>query len=67
MLYYFKEGKNTTETQKRICTVYGEGAERVKSGLRRFLLLLTFWPDDSLVWGCLMHWKMLSSTLASTH
>ena len=26
MLYYFKEGKNTTEMQKRICAVYGEGA-----------------------------------------
>ena len=26
MLYYFKEGKNATETQKKICAVYGEGA-----------------------------------------
>ena len=26
MLYYFKKGKNATETQKKICTVYGEGA-----------------------------------------
>ena len=26
MLYYFKKGKNTTETQKMICAVYGEGA-----------------------------------------
>ena len=26
MLYYFKEGKNTTEMQKRICAVCGEGA-----------------------------------------
>ena len=25
MLYYFKKGKNTTETQKKICAVYGEG------------------------------------------
>ena len=25
MLYYFKKGKNATETQK-ICAVYGEGA-----------------------------------------
>ena len=24
MLYYFKEGKNTTEMQKKICTVFGE-------------------------------------------
>ena len=25
-LYYFKKGKNATETQKKICTVYGDGA-----------------------------------------
>ena len=35
ILYYFKKGKNTTEMQKRICAVCGEGAvaERVKSAL----------------------------------
>ena len=26
MLYYFKKGKNTTEMQKKICAVVGEGA-----------------------------------------
>ena len=26
MLYYFKKGKNTTETQVKICVVCGEGA-----------------------------------------
>ena len=26
MLYFFKKGKNATETQKKICAVYGEGA-----------------------------------------
>ena len=26
MLYYFKRGKNTAETQTKICAVYGEGA-----------------------------------------
>ena len=26
MLYYFKKGKNSTEMQKKICAVYGEGA-----------------------------------------
>ena len=27
ILYYFKQGKNATKTQKKkICTVYGEGA-----------------------------------------
>ena len=26
MLYYFKKGKNATETQRKICAAYGEGA-----------------------------------------
>ena len=26
MLHYFEKGKNATETQKKICGVYGEGA-----------------------------------------
>ena len=26
MLWCFKKGKNTAETQKKICPVYGEGA-----------------------------------------
>ena len=26
MFYYFKKGKNSTETQKKICAVHGEGA-----------------------------------------
>ena len=26
MFYYFKKGKNTTEMQKKICSVYEEGA-----------------------------------------
>ena len=26
MLYCFKKGKNATETQEKICAVYGEGA-----------------------------------------
>ena len=26
MLYYFKKGKNTTETQTKMCALYGEGA-----------------------------------------
>ena len=25
-VYYFKKGKNATETQEKICAVYGEGA-----------------------------------------
>ena len=26
MLYYFKQGKNETKTQRKICAGYGEGA-----------------------------------------
>ena len=26
-LYYFQKSKNTTETQKKVCAAYGEGAE----------------------------------------
>ena len=26
MVYYFKKGKNTTETQNRICVMHGEGS-----------------------------------------
>ena len=26
MLYYFKKGKNTPETQTKMCALYGEGA-----------------------------------------
>ena len=26
ILYYFKKDKNATETQQKICAVYGEGA-----------------------------------------
>ena len=26
MLCYFKKGKNATETQKKVCALYGEGA-----------------------------------------
>ena len=26
MLYYFKKGKNASETPKKICAMYGEGS-----------------------------------------
>ena len=41
IMLYFKTGKNKTETQKKICAVYGEGAltdRTIKSGLRSFLV-----------------------------
>ena len=36
--------------------------KQVENDLQSFLLLLTFWPNNSLLWGCLLHWKMFSST-----
>ena len=66
MLCYFKKGKNTTETHTKQCVqCVGKVLwliEHVKSGLGSFLVLLTLWPNNSLLWGCLMHWKMFSST-----
>ena len=65
VLYYFKKGKNATEMQKKICAVYGEGAvidRTCQKWFAKFLVLLTFWPNNSLLWGCLMRWKMFSST-----
>ena len=70
MLYYFKKGKNASEIQKKICAVYGEGAMTDRTRQKwfvKFLGAIDIWPDNSLLWGCLMHWKMFSSTLASTH
>ena len=46
MFYYFKKGKNTNETQKKICAVYEEGAvtdRTCKSGLRSFVLEISRW------------------------
>ena len=47
MLYYFKKGKNTTETQKKICLQYMKKVlgliECVKSGLWSFVLEISLW------------------------
>ena len=37
MLHYFKEDENTTETQKKICAVYGEGAVTDRMGQKWFV------------------------------
>ena len=37
MLYYFKRGKNATETHKKICAVYGEGAVTDQTCQKRFV------------------------------
>ena len=65
MLYYFKKSKTVTETQKRVVPCMEKALwpiEHVESGLRSFLVLLTFWPNNCLLGGCRMHWKMFSST-----
>ena len=66
MLYYFKKGKNTTEMQKiKICAVYGEGVVTDRTCQKQFVKFLgttDIWPNNSLLWVCLMHWKMISST-----
>ena len=37
MLHYFKKGKNTTEMQKKICAVYGEGAVTDRTSQKWFM------------------------------
>ena len=52
-------------THTKICAVYGEGAMTDwtrQKWLQTFLVLLTHWPNNSLLWGCLMHQKMFRST-----
>ena len=41
--------------------MYGEGA--VTDGMSqkwfaKFIGTTDFWPSNSLLWGCLMHWKI---------
>ena len=63
--YYFKKGKKAIEMQKRFVQCIENMlwlVKCVKSGLWSFSVLLTFWPNNSLLWGCLMHWKMFSSS-----
>ena len=64
ILYYFKKGINATNVIKT-CAVYGEDAvtdQMCKKWFVKFLGTLTFWPNNSLLWVCLMYWKMFSST-----
>ena len=53
-----------------ICVVCGEDAvtdQTCQSGLQHFLVLLTFWPNNPLLWGCPVHSRFLAAPLASTH
>ena len=56
ILYYFKQGKNTTEIQKKICAVYGEGAVNDQMCQKWFA---KFRAGDSC-------WTMLHSTVRKT-
>ena len=40
ILYYFKKGKNATETQNKISAVYGEGAATDRTCEKWFLKFL---------------------------
>ena len=40
ILYYFKKGKNATETQIKICAPYGEGAVTDRMCQKRFAKFL---------------------------
>ena len=67
MHYYFKEGKNTTETPKiKMRVMYGEGAMTDRTCPVWFVKFLgtvdILAKYSSLLWGCLVHWKMFSST-----
>ena len=46
MLYYFKKGKSATETQKKICAVYREGAVTDQTCQKWFA---KFWAGDFLL------------------
>ena len=47
--YYFKEGKNATEMQEKICAVYGEGAGMYRMCQKWFVkfCIADFWLDDA--------------------
>ena len=40
MVYYFKKGKNTTDMQKKMCAVYGEGVITDRMCQKRFVKFL---------------------------
>ena len=63
MLYYFKKGKNTTETQKRFVQFIEKVLgliERVKSGLQRFVLEISCWM---MLYGLVDQLKLIAIKL----
>ena len=60
VLYYFKKGKSTTETQKKICAVYREGTVTDQMCQKWFAKCLG--SIDQIILCCLIHPKMFSSS-----
>ena len=59
-LYYFTEGKNATETPRKVCAVCGEGAvtDRVcQSGSRSFVLEISRW---TMLHSWVDKWKLIA-------
>ena len=71
MLYYFKKGKNVTETQKKMCAVYGEGAVTAQTCQKlfaRFLGTIDNFGQIILCCGAVLFiGRCLAAPLASTH
>ena len=70
LLCYFKKGKNATGLQEKMCAMYGEGAvtdRMCQKWFVKFLGSIDVLTNNSSLWGCLMHWKMFSSTPGLYH
>ena len=67
ILYFIisREVKTPLKWKKKLCSGWRRCCDwlNVSNGLQSFLVLWTFWPNNSLLWGCLRHWKTFSSTL----
>ena len=51
--------------KEKICVEYGEGAVTDQMCQKSFVKVLgtvDILANNSLLWGCLMHWKMFSNT-----
>ena len=51
--------------QKKSCAVYGEDTvtdRMCQKWFAKFHGTIDIWPNNSLPWGCLMHWTTCSST-----
>ena len=56
--------KTQLKHKEKICAVYGEVAvtdQNVKSGFAKFLGTVDILANNSLLWGCLMHCKLVTS------